>query len=65
MSLIVVLKGLRYRHIFFENQSLSEFYQPLLILKGICQIRLDFERFSILAGSGSRDTESICRDTFR
>jgi len=32
---------------------------------GICQLRLDFERFSILAGSGSRDTESICRDTFR
>ena len=30
----------------------------------VCNLRLDFEKFDLLAGSGSTDLDSECRDKF-
>jgi len=32
---------------------------------GVCTLRLDFESFDLLAGSGTRDPDSECRDALR
>ena len=35
-----------------------------LHILGICFLRLDFVSFSIFAGTGSVDVDSVCQDTF-
>ena len=46
--------------------KISQFLNLLsFVLSGVCTLRLDFESFDLLAGSGTRDPESECRDVVR
>jgi len=45
------------------RSNVCEFYMQTN--ERICSLRLDFEQFNILAGTGSTDPDSECQDTFR
>ena len=50
------------KYIFCQLSIIDYFFLHYFI--DVCNLRLDFENFDLLAGSGSTDLDSECRDKF-
>ena len=49
---------------FFDTYQNCFVFFFLYYFIDVCNLRLDFEKFDLLAGSGSTDLDSECRDKF-